>query len=117
MSPTERRRFPRIIHSFLIRYQSPTAQGMAWRMAPLKDLSMVGTRFLCERLFAVGEKFEVELVIPAFKHPIGLTARVVWSRLVNRELHLFECGVAFAGMTEPVRQQLEQAVNALLAAQ
>ncbi len=114
MNPNEQRRFPRVIHSFLIRYRMNTARGPVWRMTPLRDISSGGARFLCEAFFEVGKWIELQLVLPTAKEPIIVSARVVWSHPSKEILNLTEYGVAFE-LIDPVgRNRLEAALRPFL---
>ena len=95
MSEVERRRFPRIAHPFFIRYRISTVRGLAWRMAPLRDLSAGGARFVAEVVFQIGQGIELQLTLPNAKQPIGLSARVVWSKPAKEPMQLIEYGVEF----------------------
>jgi Tfp pilus assembly protein PilZ len=110
MSQAEHRRTPRLAHPFMVRYQPP-GRG-AWLMSPLKDLSSGGARFLSEHPFAVGEVFEIQLVLPTSSQPVPLNARVTWTK--PWRAGLVEVGLTFDPGDVGVQRTIDDAVNRLL---
>ena len=114
MSPSERRRFPRIAHPFIVRYRFPHMQDAAWRAAPVRNLSGEGACFRCEYAFVVGHVVELQLSLPTSKQPIPLRGRIIWAKLVNPTLNLYEYGVVFDAIDAATRQLIAETVTAFL---
>ena len=112
-SGAEHRRTPRIIHSFMLRYQPPDKP--TWLLSPLRDLSSGGARFLSEYAFIAGDRFDVQLVLPTASHPVEVKARVAWAK--PWRVGLFEVGVTFDPGDVGIQQTIDEAVKRLLANQ
>ena len=89
----EQRRLPRVAHRLLVRYRPPVEGTAEWLVSPLLDLSSGGARFLSEHAFTAGERFELQLLLPAAQEPVTLKARVAWVR--SAQMRMTELGVTF----------------------
>ncbi len=114
MAPPERRRFPRVTHPFIIRYRFPSVADPSWRAAPARNLSGEGACFRCEYAFRLGEVVELQLNLPTSKRPVSLHGCVIWSKLVNPSLNLYEHGVAFDAIDADTKRLIVDTVAALL---
>lgn len=104
----ERRRSARAERGLLVRYRPAGASGAAWLLSPLRDLSSGGAHFVSEQPFTVGERLELQLILPTAPQPIGLAARVAWAKPLPERLT--ELGVSFNEVDPLQRQALEDAV-------
>lgn len=111
--PEERRQHPRVEYPFMVRYQSRRTPG-AWRMAPLQNVSIGGARFVCECAFDVGEPVELQFVLPNARDPVVIASRVVWAKMTNEAMQLYEYGVAFEALAPEAQRLLEPIVAHLL---
>ena len=110
MSPSERRRIPRIKKAFMARYRVQDQDD--WMLSPLKDVCRHGLRFLCEREFGVGTVLNIELILPVVKEPVAITAKVV--RVNKAPLGLFEHAFAFEALDPASDQAIGEAIEHLL---
>ena len=112
MSEAERRRAIRIIHSFIVRYQSLPAAPRSWLVSTLRDFSQTGARFLCDHPFGVGETMNPQLGLPTSKEPVTLTARVVWTK--PSRLDVTELGIEFTPPDERAASVITAAADFFL---
>jgi hypothetical protein len=106
----EQRRKPRVTHSFMIRYQPQG--GATWFMSPLLDLSSGGARFRSEHLFAAGEGFDIQLVLPNATQPVLLKAHTAWAK--PWRAGLIEIGITFDPGDTGIQRTIDEAVGRLL---
>lgn len=95
----------------MVRYQSPQTPAL-WSMAPVRDFSSVGARFIAEYPFAVGTRVSLQLVLPTSTRPIALEARVVHAK--PRGTGMVEIGVSFEGADEGARRAVAEAADVFL---
>ena len=107
-SPKEHRLAPRAAAHPLIRYRPPGEPGATWLVSPLRDLSSGGARFLSEHAFAVGDTFEVQLLLPAAAQPIWVRARVAWAK--PGATKMVELGVTFDAGDTANQRLIDEAV-------
>jgi hypothetical protein len=108
MGDEEQRRSPRIPRAFMVRYRC-AAKGMTgWLVSPLRDLSSGGARFISERIFAVGDELEVQLLLPASRDPLALRAKIAWASA--GKLGMMELGITFDAHDTAVQQVIDEAV-------
>ena len=112
MNQPEQRRHPRVEKSFLVRYREQGRPQSEWMMSPLKDLSLSGARFLCERRFDVGTMVDMELVLPMVREPVPVAGRVV--RAKDAMAGMVDHGVAFEGVDPAHEQVIGEAVEHFL---
>jgi Tfp pilus assembly protein PilZ len=108
MSAEEHRHAPRITQAFMVRYRAPTGSRPSWLVAPLRDLSSGGARFLSEGAFDVGDELEIQLLLPLSREPVSLPARVAWVK--SAPLGMVELGVTFNPGDVRVQQTIDAAV-------
>lgn len=108
VSPSDKRKAPRVSRHLIVRYRAPEHAQEAWRSSPLLDLSSGGARFRSERRFAPGTILEMQLVLPAAAQPVSLKARVAWTGLP--QAGLVELGVTFATDDLTIQRTIDEAV-------
>ena len=106
--PEEHRRSTRVAFRLLARYRPPGEPGATWLVSPLRDLSSGGARFLSEHPFAVGDTFEVQLLLPAAAQPIWVRARVAWVK--PGAMKMVELGVTFDAGDAANQRLIDEAV-------
>ena len=108
MSAAEARRDPRVERRLMVRFRAATGSATSWMMAPLRDLSSSGARFLSDQPFDPGAVLELQLVLPASPQAVPMQARVAWSK--PGPLNLVELGVLFEEVDERAQDMLGTAV-------
>jgi hypothetical protein len=106
--PEEHRLAPRAAAHPLVRYRPPGEPGATWLVSPLRDLSSGGARFLSEHPFAVGDTFEMQLLLPVAAQPIWVRARVAWAKL--GVMKMVELGVTFDAGDAANQRLIDEAV-------
>jgi len=109
MNHAERRREPRIVHSFMVRYRAAGATSPKWMLSPLKDFSASGVRFVAEPGLRPGQALELQLMLPMHREPLGVAGRVAWSEPFG-DGSLVEQGVEFVGENAETRVVVVEAV-------
>ena len=109
MIQDERRRSGRIARAFMVRYQLPELQDAPWAVAPLRDFSPEGARFLSERKFSLGQRVLLQLLLPTLGEPLRLKARVAWTK--PAPLKLTVVGVAFEELDRDVLEVISRAAG------
>lgn len=109
MNPSERRRDPRVVHSFMVRYRAANMEDSHWMLSPLKDFSTRGARFVSEPGLQNGDAVELQLMLPMRKEPLVLVARLAWTKPFG-DGSLVEQGVEFDAKDTPIQALLEDAV-------
>ena len=102
---TDQRRYPRVARSFWLWFR-PAASLEPWQVAPLRDVSVAGARFLSEHAFEAGTVLRAKLRLPTSRAAVPLSVRVAWSRPVEGSWNLTEHGVTFEVQNATVRQQM-----------
>ena len=108
MAAEERRRAPRIMRSFIVRYRAADQSGATWLASPLKDLSSGGARFLSEQPLAVNDVLALQLLLPTAQQPVALKARVAWVR--PAPFNMAAVGVTFDPGDLLVQRTIDEAV-------
>lgn len=108
----EQRRRPRVSHRLLVRYRPPVEGAAEWLVSPLRDLSSGGARFLSEHAFAAGERFELQLLLPAAQEPVTLKARVAWAR--PAPMQTTEIGATFDAGDAAIQRLIDATVEHFL---
>ena len=112
MSQVDKRQDPRFERSFWIWFRPVVTGVESWQVAPLRDLSTSGARFLSECAFDEGVVLETKLLLPVSSDPLRLAARVAWSRPVEgKAWKLIEHGVTFDFTDRGLQQQVAAAVE------
>lgn len=106
---SEQRKSPRVEHHFMARYVVPGRSPKQWLVSPLRDLSSGGARFLSETPFAVGDTFELQLVLPNAQQPVLLKAKIAWIR--PGPMSMQEVGVTF----DPGDSAMQAVIDAAVA--
>lgn len=108
MAAEERRRSPRIMRSFIVRYHAADQPESAWLASPLRDLSSGGARFLSEHPLAVNDVLAVQLLLPSSQQPVALNARVAWVK--QGPFNMVAVGVTFQAGDVFVQRTIDDAV-------
>ena len=103
----ELRKTPRVKRQFMIRYRSATMERVTWQVAPLRDFSRTGARFLSERHYDAGHLLKLQLMLPMSQQPLNLTGRIAWTKPV--QLNMVELGVTFDAADPGINQMLNDA--------
>lgn len=106
--PEEHRLAPRAAAHPLVRYRPPGEPGATWLVSPLRDLSSGGARFLSEHAFAVGDAFELQLLLPVAAQPIWVRARVAWAK--PGAMKMVDLGVTFDAGDAANQRLIDEAV-------
>ena len=106
--PEEHRRSTRVAFRLLARYRPPGAPGATWLVSPLRDLSSGGARVFSEYVFAVGELFKLQLLLPVAAEPVWVMARVAWVK--PGVMKMVELGVTFDAGDAANQRLIDEAV-------
>lgn len=112
MAERERRLAERVAHAFVVRYKFIWAGEAMWSVSTLRNFSRVGARFLSERLFGEGDKLVLQLLLPTFKEPVWVRARVIWTK--PAQWGTFGLGVAFEPTEAAARKAITDAADFFL---
>ncbi len=107
MKERERRHGPRVARAFMVRYRLPLAGQGSWQLSPLRDFSSEGARFISEHPFQIGDRLDVQLLLPSSRDPIALSVRIAWTR--PAQFGTIELGVAFDLRDPIVKQSIDNA--------
>ena len=105
MTPTERRRFPRVALPTLYR-----PAGLLGPRRPARDVSQGGIRVNTDEALSEGTRLEIEMFLPDGSS-LTVDVRVAWIRELAGEDSRYEAGLEFLAM-DPIRAaQLERCLK------
>ena len=113
MSGAERRQAPRLDHGFLVSYRCPQLGQTEWMRSPIKDLSLLGIRFIGDLGYPVGVVLEMRLSLPTVDKPVEVMGQVMWERRLGSGT-LTEHGLLFLNLASGVHQQVKEAIEFFL---
>ena len=96
----ERRRAPRFVAIFAIKYDSSGIVSFHSKTTSI-NVSKVGLKLPLYRLFRPGAKLRLEMDVPGFRNPIKATGEIVWTRKSdNKTPGIVDAGVKFVSIKD-----------------
>jgi len=114
-SSGERRRHPRIVRDFMLKFRSPAASiDSQWEMAIVKDLSVEGCYFRAAHPLPVGHEVDVQVQLPISREMMPAKAVVRHCQNVSDGENSHFLGVSFQTVAPKGRNDLRRVVNFFL---
>lgn len=76
---SEKRRYPRIEWSFIIKFRRKDSKDSGWRTSTIKNIGEGGCSFYCDNIYKVGEILEIEIRDPVFEDTMKFLGKVIRS--------------------------------------
>ena len=111
MTRQDRRKFPRVLEAFSVRYRAAGELAGSWCSVTTSNLSAGGIRFRCVEPLEVGTPLRVELKLPGMAEVMTLRGHVAWSQMLASGV--MESGVEFLDVTIPQQRLIDQLVGFL----
>ena len=107
----ERRDFPRASQPVSVQYRRSGELGDAWHAVKTLNLSAGGLRFRDTELLQVGEKLDLQILLPGAREVLAVGGRVAWSQL--EASGITDTGVEFVEATGRQQQAIDDLVQFL----
>ncbi|GJQ57612.1 MAG: PilZ domain-containing protein [Candidatus Scalindua sp. AMX11] len=114
----DKRRYPRIEKSFMIRFRINQSEGYTivisdWDMVAINDLSAMGVNFNYNKNLGIGSTLEFKLNISRSMQTINCTGRVVRIRR-NQNHPTYSIAIAFADIDKEDREMINKTAEDIL---